>query len=216
MSAELLGDTRSEILKLLLQSERTVQELAKLLKLIEPGVRKHLDYLESIEIVDSTFRQEGVGRPKKVYRVTKTGRSLFPKMYDTMLSSLISELAKSDEVRTNGILIKTLSSIASSLAASFNANHGLLPLERKIKALEQFLNELGFCSKIVVEKNGEVSILRTDCALYNVALSHPQRVCLEFDSQLIEKSLGEKSAVRLETCMALGNAKCQHFVKLAQ
>ncbi|MDG6997733.1 MAG: helix-turn-helix transcriptional regulator [Nitrososphaerota archaeon] len=198
----------------LLNSDSTVLELAKRLKLIEPGVRKHLDYLESIGVVDSTFRQDGVGRPKKIYRVTRTGRSLFPKMYDTMLTNIISELAKSDQENTSGVLYKTLSSIASSLAASFRERNRLFSREDKIKALEQFLNELGFSSSVTIEKNGEVSILRTDCALYNVALSNYKRVCLDFDSQLVEKCLGERSIVRLETCMALGNAKCQHFVKL--
>lgn len=137
-------------------------------------------------------------------------------MYDTMLTSLISELARNDQESTKDILNKTLSSIASSLAASFNETYGSLTRECRIKALEQFLNDLGFSSKVAVEKNGEASILRTDCALYNVALSNYKRVCLDFDSQLIEKCLGGKSTVRLETCMALGNAKCQHFIKLLQ
>lgn len=209
-----MGETKSAIMESLLNSDSTVLELAKRLKLIEPGVRKHLDYLESIGVVDSTFRQDGVGRPKKIYRVTRTGRSLFPKMYDTMLTNIISELAKSDQENTSGVLYKTLSSIASSLAASFRERNRLFSREDKIKALEQFLNELGFSSSVTIEKNGEVSILRTDCALYNVALSNYKRVCLDFDSQLVEKCLGERSIVRLETCMALGNAKCQHFVKL--
>lgn len=210
---ELLGDTKSSILESLLNSDSTVQELARHLKLIEPGVRKHLDYLESIGVVDSTFRQDGVGRPKKFYRITRTGRSLFPKMYDTMLANIISELAKSDLDGASGVLNKTLSSIASSLAASFQEKNRSLSMEGKVKALEHFLNELGFSSRVTIEKGGEVSILRTDCALYNVALSHYKRVCLDFDGQLIEKCLGERSTVRLESCMALGSAKCQHFVK---
>jgi DNA-binding transcriptional ArsR family regulator len=69
--------TRSALFKLLQDGERRVLDLAKTLRLRESGVRRHLNELEEEGLVEPFFKRDGLGRPKKYYRLKskKGGRA---------------------------------------------------------------------------------------------------------------------------------------------
>ena len=213
LSSELLGKTRANILSSLLKGDDTVAGLAASQKIIHPGIRKHLNYMEKLGIVGSYFKQEGVGRPKKFYTITSLGRNLFPKMYDQILLELISKLSKGNQHDGRNVIEKAMEDISTDLAVKFNLRTENAAIDEKLRALEGYLNELGFSTEISRRKDGQVSIVRTDCALYNVALSNYDQICLGFDTQLISKCL-EGRSVSLLHCMALGRPNCHHNVAI--
>jgi len=196
----------------LLEGEKTVSEFSERFDIIEPGVRKHLDHMERIGIVSSFFAQNGPGRPKKYYKITTAGRSLFPKMYDHLLNLVLSNLSRrrtSDgEIESHSILRE----VASNMADSFNSRTDGFSFAEKVSAFEDFLNELGFSCKSKVLNDGTVSIVRNDCAVYNLALKNYPMVCEQFDTVLVSKCLGEAQNVKLNRCMALGAKNCEHIV----
>lgn len=217
LATELLGQTRAKILESLLARDDTVSELSDNLHVIQPGVRKHLDYMEKIGIVTSFFRQSGLGRPKKYYKITSLGRSLFPKMYDQVLTLLISRLSKlhsGDE--GSSLSEKLMSDIATNIASDFNSNTKSLALDERIQALESFLNSLGFSARITKRSDGTILILRNDCALYSAALNNYGSICVGFDLVLISKCLNVPNKVKMEHCMALGKRNCEHVVSLGE
>lgn len=213
LSSELLGKTRANILSSLLKGDDTVAGLAASQKIIHPGIRKHLNYMEKLGIVGSYFKQEGVGRPKKFYTITSLGRNLFPKMYDQILLELISKLSKGNQHDGRNVIEKAMEDISTDLAVKFNLRTENAAIDEKLRALEGYLNELGFSTEISRRKDGQVSIVRTDCALYNVALSNYDQICLGFDTRLISKCL-EGRSVSLLHCMALGRPNCHHNVAI--
>ncbi|MGI0090120.1 MAG: helix-turn-helix transcriptional regulator, partial [Nitrososphaerales archaeon] len=143
LASELLGRSKSNILKSLLTEDYTVSELTERFHVIGPGIRKHLEYMEKIGLVSSFFRREGLGRPKKHYTITPLGRSLFPKMYDRLLDILIGRLtglrSESGKIMSEQLLEET----ASDLAMGFNSKTASFSFDQKLQSLEDFLNQLG-------------------------------------------------------------------------
>ena len=79
------------ILNLLLDGSKTAGEIADTLHIQKSTIRAHLASLQTEQTVKSYFRVERLGRPKKVYEITESGRELFPRRYDMILSLLIQE-----------------------------------------------------------------------------------------------------------------------------
>ena len=215
--AGLLGSTKKAILKELLRESLTVPDISEKLGLIEPGLRKHLECMEKIGLVISSFRQTGfVGRPRKYYDITPDGRALFPKMYDEVLSSLIAKLSRlrsSSEVGLASLAEILMEEVASDLARDFHERAKGMDLKRKLEVFEEFLNGLGFSAKVGLdEKGGGITIVRNDCALFNVAMKNYGAVCAGFDNTLVAKCLDAEGSVKLVRCMALGKKSCEHRV----
>src|SRR5579875_1292964 len=88
----LLGPTKAKILNHLLSNRRTAKELAEVLDIQVSAARKHLQALQELNVVEEQFIQEGMGRPKKYYFLTDSGRELFPRRYETILSAVLERL----------------------------------------------------------------------------------------------------------------------------
>jgi predicted ArsR family transcriptional regulator len=65
--------------------------------------------------VESTFQIEHLGRPSKIYMLTKNGHELFPRKYDLLLSLILKKISE-----TNGKeqTRKIIESIADGVAAN--------------------------------------------------------------------------------------------------
>src|SRR5919197_5962326 len=85
------SDTKTTILNLLLEGSKTAGEIADKLKIQKSAIRSHLESLQVEQSVRSYFKIEGLGRPRKVYELTESGRELFPRKYDLILSLIRQE-----------------------------------------------------------------------------------------------------------------------------
>ncbi len=89
----LAGSTRLEVLVLLLESERTVQEIADAVGVSANAIRGHLGSLERDGlVVQAGTRRDTGGKPAAVYAVSAEADELFPKAYASMLAGLIAVL----------------------------------------------------------------------------------------------------------------------------
>src|SRR4051794_13686712 len=86
---------RGQIISLLRQANRTVEELAKALGLTNSGVRTHLAVLERDRIVRQrgTVSSSSGGKPAHLYELTPEAEDLFSKAYKPMLRELLAILA---------------------------------------------------------------------------------------------------------------------------
>ncbi|HKH85098.1 MAG TPA: ArsR family transcriptional regulator, partial [Nitrososphaera sp.] len=94
--AETLGDTKDLILNLLLGGSKTAGEIADKLKIQKSAIRTHLESLQTEQSVRSYFKIERLGRPRKVYELTESGRELFPRKYDWILSLILKEIESTE------------------------------------------------------------------------------------------------------------------------
>ncbi|HKG89804.1 MAG TPA: ArsR family transcriptional regulator, partial [Nitrososphaeraceae archaeon] len=85
-------DTKMAILNLLLEGSKTAGEIADKLKIQKSAVRGHLELLRAEQAIRSYFRVQGLGRPSKVYEITESGRELFPRKYDLILSLILQSI----------------------------------------------------------------------------------------------------------------------------
>lgn len=136
-----MGNTRKKILMSLLDKDLTALDLVEILEINESAVRRHLDILEQRELVESYFEKADKGRPKKYYRLTEEGRSVFPKEIDIILDHLVDHII--DNYGKEELL-----NIGEGLADKISENFPEISeddeLKTRIEKIVKGFNDLGF------------------------------------------------------------------------
>lgn len=197
--------TRQRVLKtLLLRQNCTVNELAEAVEINPISVRHHLNKLEAEGLVTSFEERHGVGRPRRLYRLTETGRELFPTRYLRLTTRLLSQLK--DQLPP--AMVKQLfAQMAKDIAADYEEALQGLPLEERLDLIKRLLSQEGF--SVEWEKQGNDYLIREiNCPYLQVSQAHPE-VCA-IDQTLISTLLSlPAEKVR---CVLNGDTYCTYVV----
>ena len=215
---DILGHTKRMILNLLLDGSKTAGEIADKLQIQKSAVRIHLDSLQTEQAVKSYFRIERLGRPKRVYEVTEIGRELFPRKYDMILSLLIQKVEeKEGHEYVKNMIASIADNMANNIQDRIKKDNASDSLEKSLKILNSYSNELGFMSSLHKENDIDTySITSRNCIVHKVALSHQDAICNGLHSRIIEKALDGKvnPNVQLKECIALGDHYSRHIISI--
>ncbi|HWS19208.1 MAG TPA: ArsR family transcriptional regulator [Nitrososphaera sp.] len=219
------GNTTKElILQLLLEGSKTAGEIADKLKIQKSAIRTHLESLQTEQSVKSYFKIERLGRPRKVYELTESGRELFfPRRYDLVLSLVLQEI---ESTKGHEYMKKIVESIADNMSQDIREKikKSSSSLEESIKILNSASNELGFMSSLYKEEDDDndnggsssttYSIISHNCIVHKAAIRHQDAICHGFHDRLIQKSLDGKmdAEVQLKECIALGDKYSRHII----
>jgi DeoR family transcriptional regulator, suf operon transcriptional repressor len=209
------GDTKKTILELLLEGPKTSGEIADKLQIQKSAVRIHLDSMQAQKAVISYFKIVRLGRPRKIYELTESGREIFPRRYDLILSLLIKKI---EETGGEEQLKKIIRSIADDIAADIKdrieKNNDSGNFEKSLKMLNSVSDELGFVSSLSKEGKESFSLVSRNCILHKIALEHQDVICHGLHDRIIQKTLGGKvnADVELKECIALGNNYSRHII----
>jgi predicted ArsR family transcriptional regulator len=219
----LSGATKQKIMEILLEGPRSLGEITDKLQIQKSAVRVHLQSLQSEKAVESHFKIERLGRPRKIYSLTENGRELFPRKYDLILSLILKKITE-----TNGKeqARKIIESVADDMATNIryeiekNGISSLDSFEESLKIFNSVSNEMGFASSITKEHDGNFSVLSKNCILHKVALNHQDVICHGLHDRMIMRSLsGSKKKqqqrnmnVELKECIALGDNFSRHAI----
>jgi DeoR family transcriptional regulator, suf operon transcriptional repressor len=210
---EVFGDTKKAILNLLLEGSKTAGEIANTLKMQKTAIRGHLESLRAEQAIRSYFEAKGPGRPKKVYEITESGRELFPRKYDLILSLILQSI---ETAEGHEYTKKIMRSVADNIAQDIqnrikNSSAGL---EESVSILNSASNEMGFMSSLYKEDDNTYSIISRNCIIHKVALSNQDVICHGFHDRLIQKALEGKMnpKVHLKECIALGDNYSRHVI----
>jgi len=209
------GDTKKSILDLLLEGPKTSGEIANKLQIQKSAVRIHLDSMQTQKAVRSYFKIVRLGRPRKIYELTESGRELFPRRYDLILSLIVKKI---EETGGREQLNKIVKSIADDIAADIREriekNNDSGSFEKSLNMLNSVSNEMGFGSSISKEGSETFSLVSRNCILYKIALEHQDTICHGLHDRIIQKTLGGKvkADVELKECIALGNSYSKHII----
>lgn len=215
------GNTTKElILNLLLEGSKTAGEIADKLKIQKSAIRTHLESLQTEQSVKSYFKIERLGRPRKVYELTESGRELFfPRRYDLVLSLVLQEI---ESTKGHEYMKKIIESIADNISQDIREKikKSSSSLEDSISILNSASNELGFMSSLYKEEedddnnNNTYSIVSHNCIVHKAAIKHQDAICHGFHDRLIQKSLDGKmgAKVQLKECIALGDKYSRHII----
>jgi DeoR family transcriptional regulator, suf operon transcriptional repressor len=213
-----LGDTKELILNLLLEGSKTAGEIADKLKIQKSAIRTHLESLQAEQSVRSYFKIEGLGRPRKVYELTESGRELFPRRYDLILSLILQKI---ESTEGHEYMKKIIESIADNIAQDIDEKikKSSSSLEESVRILNSVSNEMGFMSSFYKEEdeegvNSTYSIVSSNCIVHKIAIRHQDAICHGFHDRIIQKSLDGKinAKVQLKECIALGDKYSRHVI----
>jgi DeoR family transcriptional regulator, suf operon transcriptional repressor len=217
----LSGNTKELILNLLLGGSKTAGEIANKLKIQKSAIRTHLESLQKEQSVRSYFRIERLGRPRRVYELTESGRELFfPRRYDLILSLVLQEI---ESTKGHEYMKKMIESIADKMAYDIREKIKKNPssFEESIRILNSVSNEMGFMSSFYEEadNNGSsttYSIISRNCIVHKAAIRHQDAICHGFHDRIIQKSLDGKinAKVQLKECIALGDRHSKHIITI--
>ena len=216
--ADTLGDTKELILNLLLEGSKTAGEIADKLKIQKSAIRTHLESLQAEQSVRSYFKIEGLGRPRKVYELTESGRELFPRKYDLILSLILERI---ESTKGHEYMKKIIESIADNIAYDIHdkIKKNSSSLEESVRILNSVSNEMGFTSSFYKEEDDDndsssYSIISRNCIVRKTAIKHQDAICHGFHDRIIQKSLDGKinAKVQLKDCIALGDEYSRHVI----
>ncbi|HZW57432.1 MAG TPA: ArsR family transcriptional regulator [Nitrososphaerales archaeon] len=206
----LLGHTKAKILDLLLEKRRTAKEIGDLLDIQISAARKHLESLKEMGFAACDVVSEGVGRPKKYFMLTESGRELYPRQYSNVLSLLIMKLIrKRGALEVEGILNEIAEDLVRQAGQQGNSNQG------NYQKLISTLSHLGFDSTLEADENGEeketVSLITRNCPMLKVASTHQRLICHGLHNHILKSALGTQE-INLQNCIASGDNLCRHRI----
>src|SRR5919197_3292035 len=147
--AYIFSDTKTTILNLLLEGSKTVGEIADKLKIQKSAIRIHLESLQAEQSVRSYFKIERLGRPRKVYEITESGRELFPRKYDMILSILLQKIEETEgHEYVKKIIVSIADNIARDIRDRIKKSNSSSSFEESLKILNSVSNEMGFMSSL--------------------------------------------------------------------
>lgn len=215
----LSGATKQKIMEILLEGPRSLGEITDKLQIQKSAVRVHLQSLQSEKTVESHFKIERLGRPRKIYSLTENGRELFPRKYDLILSLILKKITETNgKEQARKIIESVADDMATNIRYEIEKNGRLDNYKESLKIFNSVSNEMGFASSITKEHDGNFSVLSKNCILYKVALNHQDVICHGLHDRMIMRSLsgGEKQQpninVELKECIALGDNFSRHAI----
>ncbi|BAB60560.1 hypothetical protein [Thermoplasma volcanium GSS1] len=211
---DILGDTKAKILEKLNISDLSLDQLSEILKINKTAVKEHMEFLEMRGYVSSYFKPSGTGRPKKFYKLTDKGISLFPKKYIEFTKLLVEEVEKDvGSYKLNGMLERIAAKIISDTGWS-SGDLRDMPRDEKIRKLEEYvnmLNVLGYNATIDVYSD-RVVISRHNCIFYDLAKTNNKIICNSLGKDLVLQSLN--ADFEITERISSGSSKCVIEVKL--
>src|SRR5438094_7062879 len=116
------------------------------------------------KIIKIYFKIGPLGKPKKIYELTESGRELIPRKYDLILSLIVKKI---EETGGPEQLKKIIRSIADDIAADIREriekDNSSSNFEKSLKMLNSVSNELGFVSSLSKEGKETFSLVSRNC-----------------------------------------------------
>ena len=176
--------TRGQIVLLLRDSNKTVNELAAALNLTDNAVRAHLLSLERDRLVLQSGLVKGFRKPQFAYGLTDEARHLFPKSYDSLFNQLLDVLKN----RLSAGALKDVLYEVGRKIGNKNSSAAEASLASRLDNTLQALEELGGAAKLVTE-DGKTYIKSESCPFADAVAEHPE-VC-QLTKSVIEEIVGK-------------------------
>ena len=198
MSQQSLGETKQRILVLLLDGETTADSLSSKLGMNMSVVRRHLEEMVSQNLVTSSFRRAGRGRPSRLYAISMDGRTIVSSKYDLIADLLTMAIEKDLGIGKSEQLYASAGRLLAQSAGERKSPEALLPV----------LADFGFRPEIRNEGRRQL-IISKNCPLIKLAQKHPTLTCDTFHTVFLRETL-KKPRIELRQAIARGAPECIH------
>jgi len=184
----------------------TVAQLARDMAISGMAVRRHLAALAADGLVEQTScTQTGPGRPPAGWRLTASGREMFPRRYDTLALDLLDELSPEDVAgalaRRNDRQVIQYEETVSACA----------DLPQQVAEVTRLRDLAGYQAEWTSGDGDALVLTENNCAIHRVAELHPAVCAMELS--LLQRVLGpEVEVTRLAHAMA-GDPVCAYCIR---
>ncbi|HEY9770453.1 MAG TPA: iron-sulfur cluster biosynthesis transcriptional regulator SufR [Coleofasciculaceae cyanobacterium] len=170
-----LPSTKQNILQSLLRhGEAAAQKLAQDLNLSTQAIRRHLNELEALGLIEYQLVQQGMGRPQHLYQLSSKGRDrLSPQKYSEFAVSFLDTLAETVGAEQ---VSKVLEKQWQRKAAEYRDRLGTGTLKQRIAKLVQLRKEEGYMAELhqaSPKQKQQFILVEHNCAISEVAESYP-------------------------------------------
>lgn len=202
------NNTRSRVLRsLLLNQERTVNELAESVGINPISIRHHVNKLEAEGLIQSQEERHGVGRPRLVYSLTNKGMEQFPQRYLQLTLRLLEQLKSSLPEKILGDIFRDVAEgITDDLTKNINLDE--LDLHERLVLLQEVLISEGYMVNLE-EDEGNYYVVEASCPYHHVGEDYPE-ICV-VDKELIAH-FAASNPERIE-CILDGDKQCRYKIK---
>ena len=184
----------------------TAKELAASFGLTPNALRRHLTELGTEGLVQCARQVRGVGGPVLAYSLTEAGEALFPRAYDSALTTLLDGVRS--QSGTEGVVALFRAQWEHAAGGAREELAGL-PLNERAQLLAELLTSHGYMAESSATGADGALIREHNCVLRSVAERFPE-VCAAEESFLAE-FLG--AVVERRKHIASGASCCEYCVK---
>lgn len=171
--------TRDRLTRLLrLQGESAVGALAGQLRLTTMAVRKHLDSLEAVGLVQYRTEARPIGRPRRLYALTAAASGLFPQAYEELAADLLAHLRAVGGDAAVGVFFERR---AHRLQERYGRTLGNLPLPERARQLAELREADGFMACCWQEADGTISLSEHNCPFRTIVEANPEICAAEME-----------------------------------
>lgn len=198
--------TKGRILKAIKKaSQPTVEELARGLQLAPSTLRQQLALLVREGTLQEEVVRQGVGRPRKIYRLTRSAEELFPKRSEALLARILKAIAQKEPQQ----LQELLDTILKGILEENGHLSGIHDPEKRVKAVAETLIDLGSLTELERLEDGFILQIY-DCPFSKLPSQFPQ-IC-RLPQRTLEELIG--ADVTLTEWLVAGDRRCSFIIKL--
>ena len=155
--------TRGRILHLLkTKGPRSAATLAKRLKITAMAVRQHLATLEEEGMVGFDEERRGVGRPRRIWRLTAAAQARFPDSHGELTVGMLEAIRST--FGEEGIE-RLIAERTRAQARAYRARIPKGPLDKRVAALAAIRNEEGYMAEWSRSRDGTLTLVENHCPI---------------------------------------------------
>ena len=206
--SEKYSDPKRQILySLKIIQQAGLYDLSKVMRISRMAIHKHMVELQNRGLVESIIVRDGVGRPRMLYSLSSTGKTIFPKSYADIATIALNYIEK--EMGKNAVE-SILRERQSGLYDKYYAKIKNLNFDNKVKELAKIRDEEGYIAESKKnQKNNSHILLEYNCPIIMIAEKHWEACYIE--TELFEKVLDAKVDVTHRA--AKGDSVCKFVIK---
>ncbi|MCI0339887.1 MAG: transcriptional regulator [Planctomycetales bacterium] len=162
--------TRRRLLELLkMDGPRDATALARRLGVTPMAVRQHLYALEAETLVESETARRPLGRPARLWRLTRAADAYFPNAHADLTVSLIDSVraAFGEPGLDRLITIRTRRQVEAYRAEVPRTG----PLRRRVEALARIRAREGYLAEVRTDEDGALLLIENHCPICVAAAS---------------------------------------------
>jgi predicted ArsR family transcriptional regulator len=203
------SDPKRQILYFLkIMQQAGLYDLSKAMKISRMAIHKHLTDLQNRGLVESIeVRMGDVGRPKMVYSLTSTGKTIFPKSYGDIATIALNFI---EQKMGKNAVEAILKERQSGLYDKYYSILKHLDFDSKVRALAKIRDKEGYIAESKKnQKNNSHTLLEYNCPIIMIAEKHWEACSIE--TELFEKVLDAKIDTTYRA--AKGDSVCKFVIK---